>query len=372
MQYDWLKAEQDFIFPLPMLGDVAYQRIRIDTGEAFELTQPNFCHEGSFCDLVNIRIRGSVLIMSGNPSRWGKLDNVFGCQSVDECFDVFNGILCSLGLPPFSKGTRFKLRQSPEGTVAGHVWNGALIKEIHINQNIAVGYDNERAFIRGMSTLRFRNSIPRLHTNGMTCDWLSKLGNAHLIYPSVYCKAHDLLIHSMKKIENKFGNESQEYKYLKMLYEYLVLEGIVRFELKLHGKYLQRYKLCYWGYSEFDELKTLLNKFIALPEKLSVTNMDIKTVANELIEKGIVDSTRAANTTAFYAYSWTLGERFDLNKKQVQVHRARLRKIGIDIADEYNVSLFPGVVVRNVREIKPYIVEKPNWYRERNHLMLVA
>lgn len=36
MQYDWLKAEQDFIFPLPMLGDVAYQRIRIDTGEAFE------------------------------------------------------------------------------------------------------------------------------------------------------------------------------------------------------------------------------------------------------------------------------------------------------------------------------------------------
>ncbi|MFS1537798.1 MAG: hypothetical protein ACL7BU_02860 [Candidatus Phlomobacter fragariae] len=121
MQYDWLKAEQDFIFSLPMLGDVVYQRIRIDTGEDSELTQPNFRHEGSFCDLVNIMIRGFVLTMSGNPSRWEKLDNVFSCQSVDECFDVFNGILCSLGLPPFSKGTRFKLRQSPDGTVAGYI-----------------------------------------------------------------------------------------------------------------------------------------------------------------------------------------------------------------------------------------------------------
>lgn len=372
MQYDWLKAEQDFLLPLPMLGNVAYQRIRVDTGEASELTQPNFRHEGSFCDVVNIKIRGSVLTMSGNPSRWGKLDNVFGCRSIDECFDVFNGILCSLGLPQFSKGTCFKMRQSPDGTVAGKIWDGALIKETHINQNIAVGYDNERAFIRGLSTLRFRNSIPRLHTNGMTCDWLSKLGNANLIYPSVYCKSNDLLIHSMKKTENKFGKDSEQYKYLNILYEYLVIEGIVRFELKLNSRYLQRYDLCYWGHSEFEKLNILLNEFISLPERLSVTNMDIKTVASELLEKGIVETTRAAHTTAFYAYSWTLGERFDLSKKQVQTHRARLRKIGIDIADEYNVSLFPSVVVKNIREITPYIVEKPNWYRERNHLSLVA
>ncbi|EGJ5261784.1 Replication-associated protein G2P, partial [Salmonella enterica subsp. enterica serovar Typhimurium] len=102
MQYDWLKAEQDFFKPLPMLGDVAIQRIFIDTGEMAQLSQPTYKHEGSFSDVVSIRIRDSVLTMSGNPSRWGKLDNVFGCASIDECFTVFNRILCSLGLPPFS------------------------------------------------------------------------------------------------------------------------------------------------------------------------------------------------------------------------------------------------------------------------------
>lgn len=372
MQYDWLKAEQDFLRPLPMLGHVAYQRIHVDTGEASVLTQPNFRHEGSFSDVVNIKIRGSVLTMSGNPSRWGKLDNVFGCTSIDECFAIFNSILIDLGLPVFTKGDRLKLRQSPDGTVAGHIWNGALVKETHINKNISVGYDNEVAFIRGVSTLRYRNSIPRLHTNGMTCDWLSKLGNANLIYPSVYCKAYDLLIHSMKKAEKKFGKTSEQYLYLNNLYEFLVLEGVVRFELKLNSRYLQKHDLCYWGLSEYDGLNELVEDFVKLPEKLSVTNMDIKTIASELLEQGIVNSVRAAHTTAFYAYSWTLGERFDFSKSQVKTHRARLRKIGIDIANEYNVSLFPSVVVKNVREITPYVCEKPHWYRDRNYLTLVA
>ncbi|HHD8984042.1 TPA: hypothetical protein ACOX9D_004848, partial [Escherichia coli] len=94
-------------------------------------------------------------------SLWGKLDNVFGCTSIDECFAVFNGILCSLGLPPFSKGTRFKLRQLPDNSVCGHIWNGAIIRETHINSNYSVGYNNEKPFIRGVSTLPYRNSLPR-------------------------------------------------------------------------------------------------------------------------------------------------------------------------------------------------------------------
>ncbi|HBC1013349.1 TPA: hypothetical protein IGZ65_005114 [Escherichia coli] len=31
MQFDWLKARQDFGYELPYLGDVGYQRIRLDT-----------------------------------------------------------------------------------------------------------------------------------------------------------------------------------------------------------------------------------------------------------------------------------------------------------------------------------------------------
>ncbi|HFE7521650.1 TPA: phage/plasmid replication protein [Salmonella enterica subsp. enterica serovar Newport] len=365
IQYDWLKAEQDFFKPLPMLGEVAIQRIFIDTGETSSLSQPLYRHEGSFSDVVSIKIRDSVLTMEGNPSRWGKLDNVFGCSSIDECFTIFNQILCSLGLPPFSKGTRFKLRQSSDKSVCGHIWNGAIIKETHINSNYSVGQNNEVHFIRGVSTQKYRNSIPRLHTNGMTCDWLSKLGNANLIYPSLYCKAYDLMIHSMKKVKSKFGESSDEYKYLQHLHKYLVDNGVVRFEQKIKSRYLQKHDLCYWGYSEFEIFEQLHDEFVAIVNKLSVTAYDVNTISEELLAKGIVNNTKAANTTAFYVYSWMNGERFDFSKSQVQTHRARLRKIGIDIAMEYDASKISGVVVHNMRDITMTDLVKPDWYRER-------
>lgn len=365
MQYDWLKAEQDFFKPLPMLGDVAYQRIHIDTGETSALSQPLYTHEGSFSDVVTIKIRDSLLTMSGNPSRWGKLDNVWGCASVDECFIVFNQILCSLGLPPFSKGTRFKLRQTPNKAACGHIWNGAIIKETHINANYSVGHNNEVPFIRGLSTQKYRNSIPRLHTNGMACDWLSKLGNANLIFPSVYCKANELLIHTMKKVKNKFGESSNELKYLQQLHGYLAANGVVRFEQKLKSRYLQKHDLCYWGYSEFELLEQIHEEFISIVNKLSVTAYDVNTIAEELLSKDIVKTIKAAHTTAYYAYSWMNGERFDFNKSAVQTHRARLRKIGIDIAMEYDASRVSGVVIHNMREITMTECIKPDWYIER-------
>lgn len=365
MQYDWLKAEQDFFKPLPMLGDVAIQRIHIDTGEVSGLSQPRYQHEGSFSDVISITIRDSVLRVEGNPSRWGKLDNVWGCSSIDECFSVFNGILSSLGLPRFSKGTRFKLRQTPEKEVCGHIWNGAIIKETHINTNYSVGQNNEVHFIRGASTLNYRNSLPRLHTNGMTCDWLSKQGKANLIYPSLYCKAYDLMIHSMKKVKCKFGESSDEYKYLQQLHDYLVKNGVVRFEQKLKSRYLQKHNLCYWGYSEFELLEQLQEQFVSIVNKLSVTAYDVNTISEELLAQGIVKNTKAANTTAFYVYSWMNGERFDFTKSQTKTHRARLRKIGIDIAMEYDASKISGVVVHNMRDITMTEVSKPDWYRER-------
>ncbi|MGV4177338.1 phage/plasmid replication domain-containing protein, partial [Citrobacter freundii] len=77
MFFDWLTIEQDFGFQLPILSDVAYQRIHLESGDVLALSQPTFQHKGSFCDVVSISIRGSLLKVSGNPSRWGRLDNLF-------------------------------------------------------------------------------------------------------------------------------------------------------------------------------------------------------------------------------------------------------------------------------------------------------
>ncbi|BHI52507.1 phage/plasmid replication domain-containing protein [Escherichia coli] len=80
---------------------------------------------------------------------------------------------------------------------------------------------------------------------------------------------------------------------------------------------------------------------------------------------GIVDNIKAANIMAYYAYAWMHGEQFDLNKRSFKTHRARLRKIGIDIAMEYDASKTPGVVIHNMREISMQETVMPDGIRQR-------
>ncbi|EBV8484309.1 Replication-associated protein G2P, partial [Salmonella enterica subsp. enterica serovar Montevideo] len=111
-----------------------------------------------------------------------------------------------------------------------------LIKELHITSNKSVGKGNEDDYISGISTQPYRNSVPRLHSNGKSVDWLSKKGNVNLIYPTVYNKSHELELHTLSKVKNKFGSDSKEYNYLLSVIEYCKDNGIVRFEQKLKSR----------------------------------------------------------------------------------------------------------------------------------------
>lgn len=362
MFYDWLAIEQDFGYQLPIIGDVAYQRIFIETGEASALSQPAYRHQGSFCDSVVIKISGSVLKMSGNPSRWGRLENLFGLHSIDNCVDVYNRILKSLNLPTFSKCTKLMFR-SPDSSKMESFSDGAIIKELHITSNKMVGEGNVNAYLSGLSTLNYRYSVPRLHSNGQSVDWLSKQGNAHLIYPTVYNKSNELELHSSIKIKNKFGETSMEFKYLTDVIEYCKNNGVVRFEQKLKSRFLKRENLHYWGLSDYTRLNELHNELLNLDKKLSVNAMDFETISEQLIRHGVVETTRSANTTAMYAIQWMHGHAFDFNKRQLQQHRARLRKIGIDIAQRCNLSKFSPVVVREIRKVEVTDCPIPSWYK---------
>lgn len=368
MFYDWLTIEQDFGYQLPIIGDVAYQRVHIESGEASQLSQPIFKHKGSFCDVVSISIRGSVLKVSGNPSRWGRLENLFGLETIDSCVAVYNNILSDLHLPNFTKCTRVYMSQTQENEKARAISDGAVIKELHITSNKSVGFNNEDDYISGLSTQPYRNSVPRLHSNGKSVDWLSKKGNVNLIYPTVYNKAHELLLHTAVKIKNKFHEDSKEYKYILEVVDFCRSNGIVRFEQKLKSRFLQKHSLHLWGLSDYSVLSKLHSEFLELDKKLSVSAMDFETISEHLISQGVVDTTRAANTTAMYAIQWFHGHIFDLSKKQVQTHRARLRKIGIDIAQKCNVSKFSPVVVKQTREIKVSDCSIPSWYIKPRHL----
>lgn len=374
MFFDWLKIEQDFGYQLPLIGDFGYVGIHIDTGEQQEgIRTPAYKHEGSFCDSVLIKINGSILTMSGNPSRWGRVENLFGLPTVESCVECFNRILISLDLPKFTKCTQVFYGQSEDGTKVKKFSDGAIIKELHITENRAVGRGNVEHYISGLSTLNYRNSIARLHTNGETVDWLSKQGNANLIYPSVYNKAYELELHSLVKIKNKFGEQSQEYKKLLKVIDFCKEQGVARFEQKLKSRYLQKENLNFYGLSDYSKLKKLNDEFINIDEKLKVTAMDFETISETLLNAGIVDTVRSANTTAMYALQWSHGQVFDLSKRQIKEHRSRLRKIGIDIARKCDLSKFSPVKVVSTREIQVSNLIVPDWYKLPNyHLKLVA
>lgn len=369
MFFDWLTIEQDFGFQLPLLDGNAYARLVIEQGEVVEtgsLCSPAFLHKGSFCDSVLIKVNGSSIRMSGNPSRWDRLDNLWGYRSIDACVEVYNGILRDIyaehcdKVPQFTKCTKLLYAQGSACEVIGA--NGAIIRELHVTENVTVGAENERDYIAGLSTLRYRHSGPHLHTDGNTVDWLSKLGNAALIYPCVYNKAHELELHSLGKIARKFGEDSEEVRHMLEIIGYCRAVGLVRFELKLKNPYLKRNNMNYWGLSDYSQLATLMDEFTNIDQKLSVTSMDFETISERLVSCGIVDNTRAANTTAMYALQWMHGQNFDLAKAQVKVHRARLRKIGIDIATKCNVSKFSPIFVTARREVKSNIATPPSWY----------
>ncbi|WP_242649514.1 phage/plasmid replication domain-containing protein [Rodentibacter pneumotropicus] len=356
-----------------MIGDFGFVGVHIETGEQQEgIRIPTFKHEGSFCDSVMIKINGSILTMSGNPSRWGRVENLFGLSSVEACVNVFNKILTELGLPNFTKCTQTWIGQSTENSKPRKYSDGAVIKELHITENRAVGGNNVEHYISGLATLNYRNSTARLHTNGQTVDWLSKQGNASLIYPSVYNKAYELELHSLTKIRNKFGEQSEQYQQLIKVIEYCKEQGVARFEQKLKSRFLQRENLHFYGLSDYSRLRELNKEFLNIDKRLKVTAMNFETISETLINSGVVDTVKAANTTAMYALQWSHGQVFDLSKAQVKVHRARLRKIGIDIANKCDISKFSPVKVVSTREIevKPLII--PTWYQRSNHHLKLA
>lgn len=106
--------------------------------------------------------------------------------------------------------------------------------------------------------------------------------------------------------------------------------------------------------------------------------MDYNTIADQLIAKGIVSSRQAANATANIALQWMNcpGISFDFQKSQMQTYRARLNKVGLNIAQPYDVTRHSAVIVRRAEEIvtNDFLV-LPEFYRHapaQRHLRLVV
>lgn len=376
MFFDWLACYQDFDYELPIISDDGYAHFDFIDGALGKIRQSRVKHEGSFSTSISVHVQGNRIVVEGNPSRFNRLDNLFGFTNIDACFAVYNNILASLGLPLFTKCTKLGYIDLLNGKAPKVVVDGAIITRIDCTTNMAVGSGGcVDAYLKSLSMMPYRRSRANLYADGKTVEWKSILGNAREIYPCVYDKAHEFTLHLLPKVKRTFGDQSPEHAYISALITYCRDHGVTRHEQKFKSAFLSKHNLCYYGLSDLTKLTDLHNEFLNIDQKLKVSSMDLRTINATLIEQGICDNTKAANITALYAINWMNGERFDGAKSQVQIHRARLRKIGIDILKPCNLLLFSPVIIKEVIEINRIVLQPPSFYQHAklpNHLRLVA
>jgi len=375
MFIDWLTISQEHQHDLPIVCGIFTLTVDSNTNEVLSTKQPRFKHQASHSTSVTIHIQGRKIRVEGNPSRVGRLDNLFGFTTIEQCVSVYNQLLREYGLPGFTRCSRLDIRQGSSGASSGdRIADGAKIERIDLTTNFSLGEGNVLAYLRGVSSQRIGHSIGFLYPNGRTVSWTPK-GNGQggrLQYRKAYDKTFEMDQNCLPKIKRIYGEDSAEYKYVQRVRDYCFIEGVVRLEQELKCEYLQRESLCYWGLFDEGRLAQLHCEFLKIDEKLKVTAMDIVSISEQLLAEKIVDTTRAANTTALYAIQWMHGQRFDFKKRQVQDHAARLNRIGINIRNACDTSRFAPIFVRQCREVTKSTLAIPSWYQRPNHLQQVA
>ncbi|MDN5369581.1 MAG: hypothetical protein PWP74_889 [Shewanella sp.] len=347
---------------MPLVGRHVIERIDLETGESLPPSVDQKILEGSFSTKLTIRCDGQRYRVEGNPSRWQRPDNLFGLQTLDECVGVYNHVLNTLNLPPFTKNTRIYYRQSPDGKKARLVGNGAEITVIDWTVNHQVGQGNELAFIRGMSGMNIgRGCAPKLYPDGNTCNWREK---SNWIMTKLYNKAAELRKHLKKESKTVTENQDTRLEYIENLITYCESQGVVREEHSIRQAFLKRHNLQFYGAVTESDFYPHLHYIENAMKTIQISHDEHQTIADLLLEKGIVNSRQAANATQNYAMIWQHGENLKnrLSRSQFYEHKARLKAIGIDIGQQFDVTrMCPTLRRSEVIQVSPLAV--PDWYQ---------
>ena len=347
---------------LPLVGTHVIERLDMESGEALPPSVNQKRLEGSFSSKLTIRCDGFKVRVEGNPSRWQRMDNLFGLTTLNECVEVYNHILSKYDLPPFTKNTRLYPRQTPDGKSTSLVGNGAEITSIDWTRNISVGEGKEPSFIRGMSSMQIgRGRKPHLFPNGMTCGW--GYGSSWALN-KLYCKAWELKEHLKKDKRKKNGVSPEQLEYIEKLITYCEKQGVVRDEMSMKQLFLKKHRLQFYGLVEEKDYYAHLNDIENAMKTIQINHDEHKSIADQLLDMEIVKSRQAANATQSYAILWQSGTdiRQVLNRSQFYEHKSRLKQIGLDIGQPFDVTrMCPTLKRSEVIEVQPLSI--PDWYQ---------
>lgn len=342
-QIDWLSVSQDHPGGAPILGSDYVIHTDPETGEVTREHVVGYQHEGSFDTSIRIRSDGHRIDVSGNPSRYGREENVFGYATVDQCMAVYNGILRSLGLPEFTKGDGY----DRTSTRTVQIVDGARFSRVDLARNYATGSDPDaRRAIRALSAQSRRGKHGTMNAAQTMVHW----GTRDYARSKYYVKAAELKAHGNTK-----GCRGA---YRDLVTQWTRDTGIVRFEVELGRKLLPRHHLNGWVLWCDRRAQEIADDY----DKANAMNTGISSyqeIADELVSQGLkpARATRAQHA----AMAWLAGEslRETMSKSSFYRVASDLTLAGLDVRTPCDVTR----ISHSVRVIDLRPAQAPGFYR---------
>lgn len=325
---DWLSIAQDHpAGGLPLVDSGCVLGVTAD-GQLDWKTTRAVKHEGSFATALNVKCDGFRVTFSGNVSRFGRRENLFGF-GLAECLRRVNLVLGHYGLPPFTAGevVQFAKRGSVQ-----YSWTGARISRIDLTANYEAGSaDDAHLVMQYLGSQHTRRQEGQVLGQGETVAWGS---GSRRQYWKAYIKHLELKRHGCEDGRVIAHCESR---------------GVVRFEGTLRSNALTELGCAFLGDYESG---WAMGQLIELFKE--------KTEVMQRAEKGTDDLDELPRHLRATARDYLAG--MDLAATMTRAsfyrHRAALLKYGLDISVR-NVTPFKPRV--RVVELRP--AEVPSWYQ---------
>lgn len=295
---------------------------------------------GSYESKCFIRCDGNTVEFSGNPARWGRMDNVFG-YSLGQSIQIVNEILAGLGLPPFSPGESYE-SNNKSGEVV-RVWTGATISRLDMTENYLTGSpENATHFLRWLAGQKLKSKKTNYYGDHATVDFGR---GSKRSYFKVYNKGYELLKHSKGNPDVSTFEKHERAESIDRIAEWCQLNGMVRAELELKSKALHDLHCYYLGELDMKVIEAEFKRHASVFERATA---EVDSLA-ELKGK----------TLAIYRM-WQAGDdlKNKFGKSQLYAHRKALLPHGIDIFIPSNVIRFEP----KTRVIALSAAVAPDWY----------
>jgi hypothetical protein len=242
-------------------------------------------HMGSFETSLHVRCQDGKVTVMGNPSAFGRLDNLFGV-GLDEGIEIYNQVLDQLGLPPFTPGEVIRKWMQREERMSEE-YTGAHITRVDCTRNLAVGAGNVRVFNQWAAGQKTHRSAPDDQALAQFAKWEyatvylsdSKLFANVKVYDKSAALQERSLPEYVKKVQRarKAGRIStgeaqvliqEAQDYLEHLAAHCAEVGVARLEVSYRARWFTQKGLGYWMPTEsetaiFDQAGLEMDKLLS-------------------------------------------------------------------------------------------------------------